>query len=67
MSGKGISYFNSWLNLLGKGGKKAKKRKKGGDNTVKRELTEKNELSEYAKCLKMLGNGRLLCICTDFI
>merc|ERR1712072_206613 len=49
----------------GKGGKKAKKRKKVNDTQNKRELMEKSEETEYAKVVKMLGNGRLMAKCTD--
>ena len=49
----------------GKGGKKGKKRKKGNNETNKRELTLSTEDTVYGRVNKMLGNGRLMALCTD--
>merc|ERR1712137_1271173 len=48
------------------GGKKHKKAKNKVVET-KRHLVEKeNDTESYAKIIKMLGNGRVSCICYDF-
>ena len=47
----------------GRGGKKGRKRKKNSNFT--RELILKEEDQEYAKAMKMLGNGCVECYCFD--
>jgi translation initiation factor 1A len=47
----------------GRGGKKGRKRKNHSNYT--RELAFKEEGQEYAKALKMLGNGCVECYCFD--
>lgn len=48
-----------------KGGKKAKRGKKGGNISTTRELVLKDESQEYGQVVKMLGDGRLLAFCFD--
>tara|TARA_Y100000389_G_scaffold203960_1_gene254276 strand:+ start:373 stop:831 length:459 start_codon:yes stop_codon:yes gene_type:complete len=49
----------------GKGGKNWKKSKKNSENTEKRQLEFKEEQQEYALIVKMLGNSRCECLCSD--
>lgn len=48
----------------GKGGKN-RRRGKNQNEPDKRELTFKEEGQDYAKITRMLGNGRVECLCTD--
>lgn len=48
----------------GKGGKN-RRRGKNQNEPDKRELVFKEDEQEYAKVLKMLGNGRVECFCFD--
>ncbi len=52
-------------NKTNKGGKKAKRMKKGGGENPRRDLLYKEEGQEYAQVLRMLGDGRVELHCYD--